>query len=387
MTASRLRPFGTTIFSEMTALAQQHGAINLAQGFPDFDGPQEVIDAACDALRRGHNQYARSMGHPLLVEALATKVERFGGGRYDPMREVVVFGGATEGLAAAMLGLLEPGDEVIALEPFYDSYPAVVAMAGGTLKACPLRWPEFRLEPERLERLVTPRTRVILLNTPHNPTGRVLDASELAEVARIARERDLIVVADEVYEHLTYGNAAHVSVATLPGMRERTLTISSSGKSYSLTGWKIGWATGPAQLVAAAQAAHQYLTFSSATPLQVAVGKALERLGSDYYAALKAEYDDRRRLLVGVLNEAGFTASEPEGTYFVMASFERLSDEDDRAFARRLVETHGVAAIPPSVFYAGPSEDGRRLMRFAFCKRRETLERAAERLLKLPRRV
>jgi N-succinyldiaminopimelate aminotransferase len=380
MTATRLRPFGTTIFSEMTRLAQEHGAINLAQGFPDFDGPPEVVDAAIDAMQRGHNQYARSMGHAAVVQAIAEKVQRFGGGRYDPMTEVLVTSGATEGIAAAVLGLVEPGDEVIAFEPFYDSYPATVAMAGGVLRTCPLRFPDFALDGDRLAALFSERTKLLILNTPHNPTGKVFSRAELQVVADLCQRHGVTVLADEVYEHLTYDGFGHVSIATLPGMRERTLTLSSSGKSYSFTGWKVGWATGPAPLVQAAQAAHQFLTFSTATPLQVAVGKALARLGDDYYAELRQQYGARRDYLLGVLREAGFTPAVPRGTYFVVASYERLSGLDDQAFARELVSRHGVAVIPPSVFYKSEPEEGRRLVRFAFCKRRETLERAAERL-------
>lgn len=380
MTATRLEPFGTTIFSEMTQLAQAHGAINLAQGFPDFDGPPEIVEAAIDALQRGHNQYARSMGHPAVVQAVAEKVERCGGGTFDPMTEVIVFSGATEGIAATVLGLVNPGDEVIVFEPFYDSYPAVVAMAGGVVRTCPLRFPDFALDGDRLAELFGPRTKLLILNTPHNPTGKVFTRAELQVIADLCQKHDVTVLADEVYEHLTYGDAQHVGIATLPGMRDRTLTLSSSGKTYSFTGWKVGWATGPVRLVKAAQAAHQFLTFSTATPLQVAIGKALVKLGDDFYRELRDQYTERRDFLLRVLREAGFTPSSPQGTYFVLASFEKLSTADDRTFARELVTKHGVAVIPPSVFYAAEPEEGRRLVRFAFCKRRETLDRAAERL-------
>jgi aspartate/methionine/tyrosine aminotransferase len=385
MIARHLQPFGTTIFSEMTRLAQEHGAINLAQGFPDFDGPREIIDAAVDALHRGHNQYARSMGMPSLVQAIAAKRQRESGLIYDPMTEVLVFSGATEGIAATMLGFLNPGDEVILFEPFYDSYPAVAAMAGATVRSCPLRFPDFALDPDALAALFTEKTRLLVLNTPHNPTGKVFTKDELAVIAALCITHDVHVLADEVYEHLTYDDAKHLSIAALPGMRERTLTLSSSGKTFSLTGWKIGWGTGPAPLVQAAQAAHQFLTFATATPLQVAIGKALVELGDAFFATLRAEYDLRRRFLLEVLTDAGFTPAVPQGTYFILASYEKLSNQDDRAMARTLVEEHGVAAIPPSVFYSVAPEEGRRLLRFAFCKKTETLERAAERLRKLRR--
>jgi len=384
MTNQRLQAFGTTVFAEMSRLAQAHGAINLAQGFPDFDGPAPVVEAAVRALRDGHNQYARSQGTPALVEAVARKVQRFGGGTYDPMTEVAVFAGATEGIAASLLGMLDPGDEVITFEPFYDSYLATAVMAGARVRTSPLRFPDFAVDVDHLASLFGPRTKLLLLNTPHNPTGKVFSRAELQSIADLCIKNNVHVLADEVYEHLTYDDAQHISMATLPGMRERTLTLSSSGKTLSLTGWKIGWATGPAAMVKAAQAAHQFLTFSTATPLQLAVAEAWNTLGDDFYAQLKSEFTARRDYLHGVLTQAGFTVSPSRGTYFLMASFERHSSQDDWTFARELVSQHGVAAIPPSVFYADHKEEGRRLLRFAFCKRTETLQAAAERLLRLP---
>jgi len=383
MISARLRPFGTTIFSEMTALAVRHGAINLAQGFPDFEGPSGIVDAAVDALRGGHNQYARSMGHPDLVAAIADKYRETYGLAFDPLAEVTVLCGATEGIAAALLGLLDPGDEVILFEPFYDSYPACVALAGATARFCTLRFPDFALDVDALSALFGPRTRVLVLNSPHNPTGKVFDRAELDAIARLCQAHGVVVVADEVYEHLTFDGAAHLPMAALPGMGERTLTVSSTGKTYSLTGWKIGWAVGPAPLVAAAQAAHQFLTFCAATPLQVAMSRAIRAFGADYFNRLRAEYAVRRGLLMDVLTDAGFEVAAPAGTYFVLADFSRLWDGDDRSFANHLIERYGVAAIPPSVFYQAAPEAGRRLLRFAFCKRRETLEAAAERLHRL----
>lgn len=374
-----LERFGTTIFAEMTALAERLGAINLAQGFPDFDGPEEVRRAAADAVLHGPNQYARSLGHPALVRAVAADVARRHDIELDPMSQVIVGAGATELLHSALLGLLNPGDEVVLFEPFYDSYPAGVAMAGAVPRYVTLRAPRFRIEAEALERAITPRTRLILLNTPHNPTGRVFDRSELRMVASVARRHDLVILADEVYEHLTYG-PPHVPIATLPDMAARTLTISSAGKTFSLTGWKVGWAWGPEPLVAAAQRAHQFTTFCAPTPLQAAVARALE-LGPATYDELRAAYRLRRNFLLSALQEAGFEVYEPEGTYFVLAGIEPLGFEDDRAFAQWLATTHGVVCIPPSVFYAQAVDEGRRMARFAFCKNLTTLRAAGERLL------
>jgi len=386
--AKRLAPFGTTIFSEMTALAVKHGAINLSQGFPDFEGPAQIVDAAVAAMRQGQsNQYVRSMGHPELVAAVAERVKSDYGLAWDPMAEVMITCGATEGIAAAMLGLVDPGDEVILFEPVYDSYPATVAMAGGVARYCPLRAPDFAFDEAELAGLFGPRTRVLLLNSPHNPTGKVFAPDELAAIARLCQAHDVVVVADEVYEHLTYDGAVHVPIATLPGMAERTLSISSLGKTYSLTGWKTGWTTGPAALVAAAQAAHQFLTFCTPGPIQQAAAHALRSLGGDFVAGLKAEYQARRDLLVGALRDVGFDVAPPAGTYFVMAGFRALFDGDDRAFAYHLAEHHGVACVPPSVFYPAHPDEGRGLARFAFCKREETLREAVGRLGGLGGRV
>jgi N-succinyldiaminopimelate aminotransferase len=380
--STKLEPFGTTIFSEMTRLALAHGAINLAQGFPDFDGPPEIIEAAVEALRGGDNQYARSQGHPRLVRALSKRYEDLYGLHFDAMTEIGVFSGCTEAIASAMLGMLNPGDEVILFEPYYDSYPVCVTMAGAKARFCTLRAPDFAFEPAAFEALITPRTRLVLLNTPHNPTGKVFTRDELLAFGEICARHDLLVIADEVYEHLTYDEHVHVPLASIPGLKDRTLTLSSAGKTFSLTGWKIGWSAGPAPMVAAAQAAHQFVTFATATPLQVGVAAALERLDPDFYVRLRAEYTERRRTLVDTLRDTGFRVRAPQGTYFVLCEFGDLFTGDDRAFTRHLVEHIGIAAIPPSVFY-GDSDDGRRLVRFAFCKRPETLAEAARRLEKL----
>jgi N-succinyldiaminopimelate aminotransferase len=384
--SDKLVPFGTTIFSEMTRLALEHGAVNLAQGFPDFDGPPALIEAVCAALRQGENQYARSMGHPLLVQALARHQAQLYGLSYDPMSEVVVTSGATEAIAAALLGLLQPGDEVILLEPFYDSYQAGLAMAGAKPRYLTLRFPEFAVDGDQLEALITPATRAIVINTPHNPTGRVFSRDELELIASAARKHDLWVISDEVYEHLTYDGHRHLPIASLEGMRERTLTISSAGKTFSVTGWKIGWCFGPAAMVAAVQAAHQFLTFATSTPMQVGLAHFLDQLAPTFYDELALQYAARRDALRAVLREVGFEVPLPRGTYFLIAAFDQLSSTDDRTFARELIQTIGVASIPPSVFYAAHPQEGRRLLRFAFCKRPETLEQAAQRLRQLSQR-
>ena len=376
-----LRPFGTTVFSEMTALAERIGAINLAQGFPDFDGPPELLEAAHQAMEAGENQYSRSMGHPNLVQAIADHQRRFYGLEYDPLSEVDVFCGATEGIAAAMLGLLDPGDEVVLFEPFYDSYPACVAMAGGVARFVTLRAPDFALDAHELAAAFTDRTRLVLLNTPHNPSGKVFTREELELIARLCRERDVHVLTDEVYEHLTYGATRHIPIASLPGMRERTLTLSSVGKTFSLTGWKIGWATGPQDLMAAVQRAHQFVTFCANRPLQVASAYALRNFTGGFLDELRRDYTERRNFLLAALESCGLAVSEPQGTYFVVADISPLTQESDRAFANRLAATCKVAAVPMSAFYRAGSSGN--YLRFAFCKRMETLRVAADRLQNL----
>jgi N-succinyldiaminopimelate aminotransferase len=383
MITEKLRPFGTTIFAEMTALAQDHGAINLAQGFPDFEGPPEIVEAAVRALRSGDNQYARSRGHPELVRAISETQEHHYGLAYDPMEEVVVFSGATEGIAAAMLGILNPGDEVILFEPFYDSYPPGLALSGAVPRFLTLRFPDFALDEDALRGLVTDRTRMIVLNTPMNPTGKVFTREELETVAKVCLEHDLLALTDEVYEHLVFDDAEHVPLASVPGMRERTLTLSSAGKTFSFTGWKIGWGTGPKALIDGAQAAHQFLTYAIATPLQVAVAYALRNHRDDFLTGFRSEYTARRDFLVAALKEAGLQVVVPRGTYFIYAAFGNVYEGDDREFGYWLTREHGVAALPPSSFYHEGIEEGRRLTRFAFCKQMETLEAAAERLRRI----
>lgn len=386
--ADRLSPFGTTIFAEMTALAIRHNAVNLSQGFPDFDGPEFVKDAAKAAIDAGHNQYARTIGVPPLNEAIAEWFRRGGGRSVDPTAEVTVTSGCTEALAACFLGLLNPGDEVILFEPYYDSYRAGVSLAGGVPRFVTLRpGPDgrFAFDEDELSRAFTQRTRALVLNTPHNPTGKVFTRGELALIASLCERHGVVVIADEVYERLTFDpDRAHLSIASLPGMEVRTIVCSSLGKTFSLTGWKIGWAIAPPHLAAGVRAAHQFLTFATATPLQHGAAAALaDPRCEPYIRGLVADYRARRDYLADSLDSLGFRVLRPDGTYFIMADHtpvsERLGLADDVAFCRHLTAEVGVAAIPPSVFYETKAH-GRPLVRFAFCKRQETLDEAVKRM-------
>ena len=380
--AGRLAGLGTTVFAEMSALAVATGAVNLGQGFPDTDGPAEVAEAAVAAIRGGVNQYPPGPGMPDLRLAIAEHQARFYGLAVDPATEVVVTTGATEAIAAALLGLVDAGDEVVALEPFYDSYAACIQMAGGVRVPVTLPAPDFRLDVDRLRAAVTDRTRLLLLNTPHNPTGTVLTDAELSAVADLAVERDLLVVTDEVYEHMSY-DVVHRPIATLPGMRERTLTISSAGKTLSFTGWKVGWATGPAALVRAVLTAKQFLTFVSGAPFQPAVAVGL-RLPDAFFSDLRAGLRRKRDRVCDGLRAAGFEVYPPQGTYFVTADVRPLGWSDGVEFCRALPAAAGVVAIPHQVFY-DDVEAGRPLVRFAFCKRDEVLDEAITRLMSLRR--
>ena len=382
--ARRLDGLGTTVFAEMSALALETGAVNLGQGFPDTDGPPEVAEAAVAAIREGINQYPPGPGIPDLRQAVAEHQKRFYGLDVDPATEVVVTTGATEAVAAALLGLVDPGDEVVALEPFYDSYTACIQMAGGVRVPVTLRAPDFRLDVERLRAAVTPRTRLILLNTPHNPTGTVLTRDELSAVAELAVERDLTVVTDEVYEHMTY-DVPHLPLATFPGMAGRTLTISSAGKTFSFTGWKVGWATGPRHLVRAVLMAKQFLTFVSGAPFQPAIAAGL-RLPDAFFDAVRDDLRRKRDLVCAGLRDAGFEVFEPQGTYFVTADVRPLGFTDGVQLCRELPHRVGVVAIPHQVFY-DDVEAGRPLVRFAFCKRDEVLVEAMTRLQSLRSRA
>jgi N-succinyldiaminopimelate aminotransferase len=380
----RLAEFGTTIFAEMSALAVSTGSINLGQGFPDTDGPEEVREAAVRALRDGRgNQYPPGPGIPELREAIAAHQRRRYGLSYDPGTEVLVTAGATEAIAATLLALLEPGDEVIALEPYYDSYAACIAMAGGrrvpvTLRPHHEEGGGFRLDLDELRDAVTDRTRLLLINTPHNPTGTVLTREELRAIAALAVERDLLVVTDEVYEHLVFDDAEHVPLATFPGMRERTVTIGSAGKTFSFTGWKVGWVTAAPGLVTAVRSAKQFLTYVSSGPFQYAVAEALA-LPETYFESFREDMRAKRDLLAAGLAEAGFHVFRTAGTYFVTTDIRPLGESDGFAFCRTLPERAGVVAIPNAVFY-DHREAGAPFVRFAFCKRVEVLEEAAQRL-------
>ncbi|GAA1988317.1 pyridoxal phosphate-dependent aminotransferase [Kitasatospora viridis] len=382
----RLSGFGTTIFAEMSELAAATGAINLGQGFPDTDGPAEVREAVVRALRDGRgNQYPPAAGVPELRTAVSAHQEHWYGLSYDPDGEVLVTAGATEGIAAALLALLEPGDEVITLEPYYDSYAAGIAMSGATRVTVPLRpdGQRFTLDLAELRAAVTPRTRLLLLNTPHNPSGTVLTRGELAEIAELACEHDLLVISDEVYEHLVF-DGDHLPIASFPGMRERTLTVGSAGKTFSFTGWKIGWVTGAEPLVRAVRTAKQYLTYVSGGPFQYALAEAL-RLPDSYFTGFRDDMRAKRELLCAGLRDAGFGVFVPQGTYFVTADIRPLvaagvelpSNGPD--FCRALPVSHGVVAIPSAVFY-DDKEAGAPFIRFAFCKRPEVLAETADRL-------
>jgi len=378
--AERLRPFGTTIFAEMTRLAVEHGAVNLSQGFPDFEGPEFVREAAVEAIRTGHNQYARPYGEVPLVEAIARWAEI--GRDVDAMSEVTVTSGCTEALAAIALGLFEPGDEVVLFEPYYDSYRAVVSMAGAESRFVPLRPPDdshtsFWIDEGELRSAFGVRTKAMVVNTPHNPTGKVYTRDELELIASLAREHDALVISDEVYEKLVF-DGRHLSIASLDGMAERTVVASSLGKTFSLTGWKLGWTIAPEHLTAGVRAAHQFLTFASATPLEHAAAAALSN-AEPYVSELVADYRSKRDYLCGALERLGFRVFVPEGTYFIMGDHSAFGRGNDVEFCRWLTAEARVAAIPPSAFYER-KELGAPLVRFSFCKKMETLEAAVARL-------
>lgn len=379
----RMRGFGTTIFAEMSALATATGAINLGQGFPDTDGPPELLDAAVAAIRGGRNQYPPGPGVPELLAAVAAHQQRFYGIELDPAREVLVTAGATEAIASVVLALCEPGDEVVTFEPYYDSYAATIALAGAVRRTSVLRFPDFAVDEASLRAAFSSRTRLVLLNTPHNPTGKVFTRAELDLICALAREHHAWVVTDEVYEHLAFDGLEHVPVASLPGMWERTITISSAGKTFSATGWKVGWLSGPAEAVAAARTVKQFLTFVASGPFQPAVATALG-LGDAVYARLASSLQRKRDLLCAGLTDAGLPISVPSGTYFVIADAAGLGGGSGGSLSalelcRELPARCGVVGVPVSVFHDDP-EAARTLVRFAFCKRDEVLTEAAGRL-------
>ncbi len=385
--ADRIRRFGISVFTEMSRLAVQHGAVNLGQGFPDFDGPDFVKAAAKEAIDAGRNQYAPSHGTPRLRAAIAATWARESGQEIDPDAEVTVTSGATEAIFVALQAFLGPGDEIVCFEPFYDSYLPAAVLAGATLRPVTLRPPDWAFDPEELAAALGPGTRVLLLNTPHNPTGKVFDRAELDLIADCCRSRDLVAITDEVYDRMVYDDARHLSLATLPGMRERTVTINSTGKTFGMTGWKIGYLIAPPPLGAAVRAVHQFVTFATATPFQEAMATALE-IAPDlgYYDRLQAEYLARRNRFQGVLERAGLPTLPTAGSYFLNADISGLGFPDDVAFCRWLTTDLGVAAVPPSAFYADRSR-APLLARFCFAKKDATLDAAGERLAGLRERL
>jgi aspartate/methionine/tyrosine aminotransferase len=386
-TTARIRGFGTSIFSEMSRLAVQHGAVNLGQGFPDFPGPDFVKEAAKAAIDADLNQYAVGHGAPRLRRAIAATWARQTGQEVDPDNEITVTSGATEAIFDAIQAFLGPGDELVSFEPFYDSYPTSATLAGGRLVPVTLHPPEWSFDPDQLRAAFTPNTRALILNTPHNPTGKVFTRQELEFVAALCQEHDVVVITDEVYDRITFDDATHVPLATLPGMWDRTLTINSTGKTFSMTGWKIGYAIGPASLNAALRAVHQFVTFASATPFQEAMAAAFETAHDrGYYDQLRTEYTARRDLLRGALHTAGLQTLPIGGSYFLMADLSDLGFPDDASFCRFLTAEIGVAAVPPSAFYLDPAR-APLLARFCFAKKDETLRAAAERLVNLKRAV
>ncbi|WP_022926097.1 pyridoxal phosphate-dependent aminotransferase [Serinicoccus marinus] len=379
----RLRPFGTSVFAEMTQRALEFDAVNLGQGFPDTDGPSQMREIAAQGLRDGLNQYAPARGLPDLRQAVAEHQDHWYGIPLDPATQVLVTVGATEAIAASLIALVEPGEEVLLVEPSYDSYGAAVAMAGGVRRTVQLSFPDLELDLDAMRGAVTGRTRALVLNTPHNPTGKVFSREELEGIAAIAQEHDLLVVADEVYEHLVFDGRRHTPIATLPGMFERTLTISSVGKTFSLTGWKTGWVSGPAHLVDAVAAVKQFLTFVGVTHVQPAVAHGL-RMPDDFFTGFAARLQAKRDLLAAALAEVDVPVSPCGGSYFVIADLAGHGVDDAVDFCRRMPEELGLVGVPVSVFCDDPGPV-RSLVRFAFCKQDEVLREAARRLQGLGR--
>lgn len=377
---SNLREFGETIFAEMSALAIETGAINLGQGFPDTDGPIEISELAIQAIRNGQNQYPPGLGIPELRKAISAHQKRFYNLDFDFDTEVLVTAGATEGIAASLLALCKPGDEVITFEPYYDSYAASIALSGATRRVVTLRTPNYQFDPEELRNSVNANTKAILVNSPHNPTGKVFSKEELLLISELCQEHDLIAICDEVYEHLVF-EGVHTPLISLPGMRDRTIQISSSGKTFSFTGWKIGWVCAQPALLNTVRTAKQFLTYVNGSPFQPAIASAL-LLPDDYFRDLLIDMKRKRDCLSSGLENAGFTVFVPAGTYFVTADIRPFGISDGREFCLTLPQTCGVVAVPNVVFYDNKDE-GRHLVRFAFCKRLEVLESAVLRLMSL----
>ncbi|TVR23013.1 MAG: aminotransferase class I/II-fold pyridoxal phosphate-dependent enzyme [Anaerolineaceae bacterium] len=382
--AKRVMPFGTTIFTEINQLAAQYNAVNLGQGKPDFDGPPEAVQAFIDALQQGgHNQYAPGPGAPAARQGVANHAEKHYGLTVDPDQGVVMTPGATEAVFASIMGLVDAGDEVIIIQPFFDSYVPGVLMAGATPVFVSLHAPDWTFDEAELRAAFNERTRAIIINTPHNPTGRVFTREELALIAELCQQYDVTVISDEVYEHLVFGDNVHIPIATLPGMFERTVTIGSAGKTFGMTGWKIGWAYGDTALIKGVWSAHQYIAFATNHPAQLAVAHAF-KLGDDYYANYRAVYEGKRQRIMAALDGAGISYTAPQGTYFVMGDFSAVFDGDDIAFSRYAVAEIGVAVIPPTTFYhAAHRHLGQNHVRFSFAKHDEQIDEAARRLARL----
>jgi N-succinyldiaminopimelate aminotransferase len=379
---TKLAGFGTTIFAEMSALAVSTGSINLGQGFPDTDGPPEVLDAAVAAIRDGHNQYPPGIGIPELRSAIAEHQAEWYGLHYDADTEVLVTAGATEAIAAALLALCEPGDDVVTFEPYYDSYAACIALAGARRRVVQLRTPGSAFDPAELDAAITPRTRVLLLNSPHNPTGKVFSREELDVVARLCVEHDLVAITDEVYEHLVF-DGEHVPLATLPGMRDRTVTISSGGKTFSCTGWKIGWTCASPELTNAVRTVKQFLTYANGGPLQYGVAVGLGLPGSTF-RRVAADLAEKRDRLAAGLAAAGLTVFPSAATYFLTVDIQSVGERDGLEFCRALPARCGVVAVPSVVFYDDKAA-GSPLVRFACCKRLDVIDDAVSRLQRLAR--
>ena len=382
--AFRVATFGTTIFTEINTLAQQYGALNLGQGKPDFDTPPDIVEQLVHALRSGqYNQYAPGPGTPSLRKAVADHAARFYNLEIDAANGVVITAGATEGILSAILGLVDPGDEVIVIEPFYDSYVPNILMAGAVPVYVPLHPPDWTFDPDELRAAFSEKTRALILNTPQNPTGRVFTRKELMLIAKLCSAYDATVIADEVYEHLTFGDARHIPIATLPDMFERTVTVSSAGKLFSATGWKVGWVYGHPDLVAGVGRAHQFVTFAVHHPTQEAVAYALN-LPDAYYEGFRSMYETKRRLMMSALDGGGLKYQAPEGTYFIMADYSDVFDGTPMEFTRYLIKEIGVACVPPETLYGREhAHIGRGYVRFAFCKGDDVLGQVRERLARL----
>jgi len=377
--------FTESVIREMTRLAQLHGAVNLSQGFPDFAAPEEVKEAARRAVSADINQYAITWGARPLREAIAAKFQALYGVPVDPEREITVTCGSTEAIVASLLAVLDPGDEAVVFEPFYENYGPDAILSGAVPRYVTLRAPDWSFDPEELARAFGPRTRAIVVNTPHNPTGKVFTRAELETIADLCRRHDVVALTDEIYEHILYDGAKHVPIASLPGMAERTITINGMSKTYAVTGWRVGWAIAPARLTNAIRKVHDFLTVGAAAPLQEAGALAL-KLPDQYYKDLASGYDRRRKRMLEILDRAGFRTFRPSGAYYVMTDITDLGWDDDVAFARHMVEDIRVAVVPGSSFYSD-ARAGRRQVRFAFCKKDETLDEAERRMSRLvPRR-